>query len=76
MDDAFLQIWIQVKQPVQHVSCEHNNVPAHRSHAGQAALLESGFKLFYFTGIQKLRDHYKLCIDKDGGYYYVLTTFV
>jgi len=94
----------------------HDNAPAHRSHAGQAALLEYGFEemrhppyspdlapsdyhlfpnlkkhlcgqrfltddelqyateewtmeqseLFYFTGIKKLRDRYKLCIDKTG----------
>ena len=96
----------------------HDNAPAHRSHAGQAALLESGFEemrhpayspdlapsdyhlfsnvkkhlrgqrfstdnelkyateewlkeqseLFYFTGIEKLRDRYKLCIEKGGDY--------
>ena len=96
----------------------HDNAPAHQSHAGQAALLESGFEemrhpayspdlapsdynlfpnvkkhlhwqrfstddelkyateewlkeqseLFYFTGIKKLRDRYKLCIEKGGDY--------
>jgi hypothetical protein len=25
-------------------------------------------ELFYFTGIEKLRDRYKLCIDKGGDY--------
>ena len=96
----------------------HDNTPAHQSHAGQAALLESGFEemrhqayspdlapsnyhlfpnvkkrlrgqrfstdnelqyateewlkeqseLFYFTGIEKLRDRCKLCIEKGGDY--------
>jgi len=96
----------------------HDNAPAHRSHAGHVALLESGFEeishppyypnlepsdchrfpnskkhlygqrfsiidelkyateewlkeqseIFYFTGIQKLWDHYKLCIDTSGEY--------
>jgi len=96
----------------------HDNAPAHRSHVGQAATLESGIEemhhppyspdlapsdyrpfpnlkqhllgqrfltgdelkyvtkewlkeqseLFYFTGIEKLRQHYKLCIDKGGDY--------
>jgi len=96
----------------------HDNAPAHRSHVGQAAVLESGFEemhhppyspdlapsdyhlfpnlkqhpcgqrfstddelkyateewlkeqseLFYFTGIKKPRQCYKLCIDKGGDY--------
>jgi len=96
----------------------HDNAPAHRSHVGQAAILESGFEemhhppyspklapsdyhllpnlkqhlrgqrystddelkyateewwkeqseFFYFTGIEKLRQCYKLCIDKLGDY--------
>ena len=96
----------------------HNNAPAHRSHVGQAVILESGFEemhhppyspdlapsdynlfpnlkqhlrgqifstddelkyateewlkvqseLFYFTGIEKLQQCYKLCIDKGGDY--------
>jgi histone-lysine N-methyltransferase SETMAR len=96
----------------------HDNAPAHRSHVGQAAVLECGFEemrhppyspdlapsdyhlfpnlkkhlrgqrfstdddlksateewlkgqpeIFYFTGIEKLRDRYKLCVDKGGDY--------
>ena len=96
----------------------HDNAPAHRSHVGQAAILESGFKemhhppyspdmapsdyhlfsnlkqhlrsqmfstddelkyatkvwlkeqseLLYFTGIEKHRQCYKLCIDKGDDY--------
>jgi len=96
----------------------HDNAPAHRSHVGQTAILESGFEemhhppyssdlapndyhlfpnlkqhlhrqrfltddelkyvteewlkeqseLFYFTGIEKLRQCYKLCIDKGSDY--------
>ena len=96
----------------------HDNEPAHRSHVGQAAILESVFEemhhppyspdmassdyhmfpnlkqhlrgqrfstdnelkyateewlkeqseLFYFTGIEKLRQRYKLCIEKGGDY--------
>jgi len=96
----------------------HDNAPAHRSHVGQAAILESGFEemhhpphspdlapsdyhlfpnlkqplcgqrfstddeltyateewlkeqseLFYFTGIEKLRQRYKLCTEKGGDY--------
>jgi len=30
--------------------------------------LKEQSKLFCFTGIQKLPDHYKLCIDKGSGY--------
>jgi len=96
----------------------HDNASTHRSHVGQAAMLESGFEemhhppyspdqapsdyhllpnlkqhlrgqrfstdgelkyeteewlkvqseLFYFRGIEKLRQRYKLCIDKGGDY--------
>ena len=30
--------------------------------------LKGQSELFYFTGIEKLRDRYKLCIDKGGDY--------
>jgi len=30
--------------------------------------LKKQSELFYFTGIKKLRQHYKLCIDKGGDY--------
>ena len=30
--------------------------------------LQEQSELFYFTGIEKLRQRYKLCIDKDGDY--------
>ena len=30
--------------------------------------LKGQSELFYFTGIEKLRDRYKLCIDKGGEY--------
>ena len=96
----------------------HDNAPAHTSHVGQAAILESGFEemhhppyspdmapsdyhlfpnlkqhlrgqrfstddklkyeteewlkeqseLFYFTGIEKLRQRYELCIEKGLDY--------
>ena len=31
-------------------------------------MAEGTVRTLYFTGIQKLRDRYKLCIDKDGDY--------
>jgi len=31
-------------------------------------VVEGTSELFYFTGIEKLQDRYKLCIDKGGDY--------